>query len=108
MYTRATSLPTATASDLGTLRSLSPFLWAYRGRVLLALGFLILAKAANVGIPLILKDIVDSLDTNGRPELVLPLSLLIAYGLLRLAISLFNELRDSVFARVRHGAMRSV
>ena len=108
MYTRATSLPTATASDLGTLRSLSPFLWAYRGRVLLALGFLILAKAANVGIPLILKDIVDSLDTNGRPELVLPLSLLIAYGLLRLASSLFNELRDSVFARVRHGAMRSV
>jgi ABC-type transport system involved in Fe-S cluster assembly fused permease/ATPase subunit len=108
VHIRATSLPTAKASDLGTLRSLSPFLWAYRGRVLLALGFLILAKAANVGIPLILKDIVDSLDTNGRPELVLPLSLLIAYGLLRLASSLFNELRDSVFARVRHGAMRSV
>jgi ATP-binding cassette subfamily B protein len=76
--------------------------------VLLALGFLILAKVANVGVPLVLKDIVDALDINGHSELVLPLSFLLMYGLLRLASSLFNELRDAVFARVRHGAMRSV
>jgi len=61
-----------------------------------------------VGVPLVLKDIVDALDINGHEELLLPLSFLLMYGLLRLASSLFNELRDAVFARVRHGAMRSV
>ena len=108
MHTHPTSLPGTAGNDLKTLRALAPFLWAYRGRVLLALGFLILAKVANVGIPLVLKDIVDALDINGHSELLLPLSFLLIYGLLRLASSLFNELRDAVFARVRHGAMRSV
>lgn len=93
--------------DIKTLRSLLPFLWEYRGRVIFALGFLIFAKVANVGIPLVLKDIVDSLDPT-QAHLVLPLGLLLAYGFLRLASSLFNELRDSLFARVRHGAMRKV
>ena len=108
MHTHPTSLPGTAGNDLKTLRALAPFLWAYRGRVLLALGFLILAKVANVGIPLVLKDIVDALDINGHEELLLPLSFLLIYGLLKLASSLFNELRDAVFARVRHGAMRSV
>ena len=109
MHIPATSLPdTSSGDDIKTLRSLLPFLWNYRGRVLLALGFLILAKVANVGVPLVLKDIVDSLDGNTHSQLVLPLALLLTYGALRLASSLFNELRDSVFARVRHGAMRSV
>lgn len=108
MHIRATELPETRASDLRTLRALLPFLWQYRGRVILALLSLVLAKAANVGIPLILKDIVDSLDGNGQMQLTVPLALLAAYGLLRLSSSLFNELRDSVFARVRHGAMRSV
>jgi ATP-binding cassette subfamily B protein len=108
MYIPATSLPDTSRDDIKTLRALLPFLWNYRGRVLLALGFLILAKVANVGVPLVLKDIVDSLDSNTHSLLVLPLALLLAYGALRLASSLFNELRDSVFARVRHGAMRSV
>lgn len=108
MHTHPTSLPGTAGNDLKTLRALAPFLWAYRGRVLLALGFLILAKVANVGVPLVLKDIVDALDINGHSELLLPLSFLLIYGLLRLASSLFNELRDAVFARVRHGAMRSV
>ena len=101
-------MPGTAGNDLKTLRALAPFLWNYRGRVLLALGFLVLAKVANVGIPLLLKDIVDSLDVNASDLLVLPLSLLLMYGLLRLASSLFNELRDAVFARVRHGSMRSV
>ncbi|HHH44824.1 MAG TPA: ABC transporter ATP-binding protein/permease [Gammaproteobacteria bacterium] len=107
MHVRQTELPEKGATDLKTLKSLVPFLWAYRGRVLLALGFLILAKVANVGIPLLLKDIVDALDKDNG-VLVLPLALLLGYGALRLASSLFNELRDSIFARVRHGAMRKV
>jgi ATP-binding cassette subfamily B protein len=108
MHTHPTTLPGNAGNDLKTLQALAPFLWAYRGRVLLALGFLVLAKVANVGIPLVLKDIVDALDVNGHTELLLPLSFLLMYGLLRLTSSLFNELRDAVFARVRHGAMRSV
>jgi ABC-type transport system involved in Fe-S cluster assembly fused permease/ATPase subunit len=108
MHTRPTTLPGNTANDIGALRALTPFLWDYRGRVLLSLGFLVLAKVANVGVPLVLKDIVDSLDADTHGSLVLPLALLLSYGVLRLASSLFNELRDAVFARVRHGAMRSV
>jgi len=108
MHTRPTTLPENATTDLKTLRALVPFLWIYRGRVLLALLFLILAKVANVGVPLILKDIVDRLGTSAGNPLVLPLFLLVLYGILRLASSLFNELRDAVFARVRHGTTRSI
>jgi ATP-binding cassette, subfamily B, heavy metal transporter len=108
MHTRPTTLPGDTGADMKTLRSLVPFLWEYRGRVLFSLLFLILAKMANVGIPLVLKHIVDHLDVAGGKALVLPLLLLLLYGVLKLASSLFNELRDSLFARVRHGATRSV
>jgi len=107
MRVRQTELPEKGSTDIKTMKSLVPFLWEYRGRVFLALGFLILAKVANVGIPLLLKDIVDALDKDNA-VLVLPLALLLGYGALRLASSLFNELRDSMFARVRHGAMRKV
>ncbi len=108
MYVRHTELPDhQKGQDAKTLKSLVPFLWEYRGRVIASLAFLILAKVANVGIPLILKDIIDSLDAN-QASLVLPLGLLLGYGALRLASSLFNELRDSLFARVRHGSMRQV
>lgn len=89
------------------MKSLAPFLWEYRGRVALSVAALVLAKIANVGVPLVLKEIVDALDRDPS-LLVLPLALLLAYGALRLTSSLFNELRDSVFARVRHGAMRKV
>jgi ABC-type transport system involved in Fe-S cluster assembly fused permease/ATPase subunit len=108
IHSRPTTLPDTHGNDIKTLRALAPFLWTYRGRVLLALGFLVLAKIANVGIPLVLKHIVDNLDSGTHPTLVLPLSLLVMYGVLKLASSLFTELRDSIFARVRHGAMRSV
>jgi len=101
-------MPGSTGYDIRTLRALTPFLWSYRGRVLFALAFLVLAKVANVAVPLLLKDIVDNLDAGKHDVLVLPLALLLGYGALRLASSLFNELRDSVFARVRHGAMRQV
>ena len=108
MHTHPTTMPSSSAADIKTLRSLTPFLWHYRGRVLFALLFLVLAKVANVGIPLVLKDIVDSLETREGVLLVLPIAFLILYGALRLASSLFNELRDAVFARVRHGATRSI
>ncbi len=107
MHVRQTELPEKGSTDIKTLKSLVPFLWEYRGRVVFALGCLILAKVANVGIPLLLKGIVDALDKD-HGVLVLPLALLLGYGALRLASSLFNELRDSIFARVRHGAMRKV
>ncbi|RMG31389.1 MAG: ABC transporter ATP-binding protein/permease [Gammaproteobacteria bacterium] len=103
-----TEIPDTSAQDLRTLRALVPFLWAYRGRVAAALAFLVLAKAANVGVPLVLKHIVDALDASRNPHLVLPLALLAAYGLMRLGSSAFNELRDSIYARVRHGAMRRI
>ena len=108
MIRRPVSLPDSNGDDLKTLRSLAPFLWLYRGRVLLALACLVLAKVANVGIPLVLKDIVDNLDIKTDLLVALPLTLLLLYGALKLASSLFNELRDAVFAQVRHGAMRRV
>jgi len=107
MHVRHTELPQARGSDIKTLKSLAPFLWDYRGRVALAMASLVLSKVANVGIPLVLKDIVDALGKTGS-QLVLPMALLLGYGALRLASALFNELRDSIFARVRHGAMRQV
>lgn len=94
--------------DLHNLKSMLPFLWEYRGRALFALGCLVLAKLANVGIPLVLKEIVDGLEKSAHTVLVLPLFLLLGYGVLRLASSLFNELRDAIFARVRYRAMRNL
>ncbi|MDH3981078.1 MAG: ABC transporter ATP-binding protein/permease [Gammaproteobacteria bacterium] len=108
MHTHPTSMPGTAGNDIKTLRALAPFLWNYRGRVILALGFLVLAKIANVGVPLVLKEIIDHLDIGSDTLLVLPLGLLLIYGGLKLASTLFNELRDAVFARVRHGAMRQV
>jgi len=107
MHSHQTELPVSHGNDLKTLKSLAPFLWEYRGRVAIALASLILAKVANVGIPLVLKNIVDALDTQ-NVQLMLPLAFLLAYGALKLASSLFNELRDAIFSRVRHGAMRRV
>ncbi|MCU7815474.1 MAG: ABC transporter ATP-binding protein/permease [Candidatus Thiodiazotropha sp. (ex Rostrolucina anterorostrata)] len=94
--------------DYHNLRNMLPFLWEYRGRALFALGCLVLAKFANVGIPLVLKEIVDLLEKGDRTLLVLPLFLLLGYGVLRLSSSLFNELRDAIFARVRYRAMRNL
>ncbi|MEO5703195.1 MAG: ABC transporter ATP-binding protein/permease [Gammaproteobacteria bacterium] len=93
-------------SDWKTIRSLLPYLWEFRGRVLLAMALLVLAKVANVGVPLILKEIVDALDAGQQTVLMLPLILLLGYGSLRLASSLFGELRDAVFAKVTQRAIR--
>lgn len=108
MMPNRTERPDTNRRDWHNLKSVLPFLWEYRGRALFALACLIASKVANVGVPLFLKDIVDSL--QGKPEqvLVLPVILLLGYGALRLASALFNELRDTVFARVRYHAMRKM
>ncbi|MFQ5993737.1 MAG: ABCB family ABC transporter ATP-binding protein/permease [Acidiferrobacterales bacterium] len=89
------------------IRTLLPYLWEFRGRVLLAVFFLGLSKLASVAIPLVLKEIVDALD---RPQaiLILPLFLLLAYGGLRLVNALFGELRDVVFAKVMQRSIRRI
>ncbi|MDH5301715.1 MAG: ABC transporter ATP-binding protein/permease [Gammaproteobacteria bacterium] len=94
--------------DLGTIKSLLPYLWEFKTRVLLALLCLAVAKVATVWVPLILKDIVDSLDSTQQTLIVLPVSLLLAYGLLRFASALFGELRDVIFSKVTQRAIRRV
>jgi len=85
-----------------------PFVWAYKSRVLLALGCLVISKLAMVGIPVVLKYIVDILDTDAGQVATLPIVFLLAYGVLRFINSGFNELRDVIFARVRYHAMSSL
>ena len=100
-----------TRDDWGTLKTLFPYLWAYKGRVLLALSCLVLAKVANVGVPLVLKELIDGLTiTPDQPAslLVLPAGLLIVYGLLRLSTTVFTELREFFFAKVTQRAVRTV
>jgi len=93
--------------DWRVVRMLVPYLLEYRWRVMFALVFLVGAKLANVGVPLIMKEIVDRLDATNQ-VLVLPLALLVIYGALRLSTTLFAELRDVVFVRVTRRAIRRV
>ncbi|MDB5853386.1 MAG: transporter ATP-binding protein/permease [Herminiimonas sp.] len=100
-----------TRNDWVTLKTLLPYLWAYKLRVSFALAFLIGAKMANVGVPVVLKRLIDSLTiTPGDPKalMVLPLGILVAYGVLRLCTTLFTELREFVFARVTQRAVRTI
>lgn len=93
-----------TAGDGRTLKRLLPYLWTYKWRVLAALLLMVGAKVANVGVPVLLKHVVDALDIRpGNPQalLVVPLGLLLAYGGLRLVTSVFGELRELVFSRPR-------
>ncbi|UJP01387.1 MAG: ABC transporter ATP-binding protein/permease [Nitrosomonas sp.] len=99
--------PAATRNNLKTIATLLPYLWEFKVRVTLALSLLVLAKLANVSVPLVLKEIVDALD-QPRAELVLPVFLLIGYGVLRLCSTLFGELRDAIFAKVTQRAIRRV
>jgi ATP-binding cassette subfamily B protein len=103
----AATPPARARSDWRVIRSLLPYLWDFRWRVGVALTFLITAKVANIGVPLLLKEIVDSLDKS-KAVLVVPFALLAAYGLLRLSSTLFGELRDIVFVKVTQRAVRKV
>ena len=103
---RYTSAPEGGRQDIRNLKRIFPYIWEYRGRVLIALLSLVLSKVAIVGIPLVFKEIIDILDKIDKSAVVVPISLFLLYGVLRLSGSLFNEVRDAVFARVRYRAMR--
>ena len=98
-------------NDWATLRTLFPYLWVYKWRVMAAMAALIGAKLANVGVPLVLKKLIDALAVNpSSPHalLVLPLGALVAYGLLRLSTTVFTELREFLFSRVTQRAVRTI
>lgn len=98
-------------SDWATIQTLLPYLWVYKWRVLAALGCLIGAKVANVGIPVVMKHLIDALTispSNPKALMVLPLGVLVAYGALRLSTTVFTELREFLFARVTQRAVRTI
>src|SRR5450631_358388 len=89
--------------DWDTVRALLPYLWAYKGRVLFALVCLLSAKLANVAVPLVFKDVIDALTpglNTTQVALLVPIGLLAAYGVLRVSVAVFTELREIIFARV--------
>jgi ATP-binding cassette, subfamily B, heavy metal transporter len=110
---RLAAQPGETRNDWQTLAMLLPYLWAYRGRVLFAIACLIGAKVAVVGVPVLLKHIVDAFTQApdfGKVGAVLgvPLLLIVGYGLLRLSTSIFTELREFFFARVTQASVRTL
>ena len=108
--------PAPPSNSLRTFATLLPFLWPQgrsdlKARVLLALLSLILAKAANVMVPLVLGDAVDqlgNLDNEAHLWLGIPLAVILAYGIFRLSSLALNELRDALFARVAQHAVRAL
>jgi ABC-type transport system involved in Fe-S cluster assembly fused permease/ATPase subunit len=104
--------PAVNRSDWATLRRLFPYLWEYKWRVMAALAFMMAAKTANVSVPLLLKQLIDTMNPKGGIDasalLVVPVALLFAYGLLRLSTTLFAELRELIFAKATEGASRTI
>ncbi len=97
-------------SDWQVIKSLIPYIRPFKVRVIVTLLCLIFAKVANLGVPIVLKQIVDalSISTTEKALLVVPISLIIAYGLLRLSASFFGELRELIFAKVTESAVRKI
>jgi ATP-binding cassette subfamily B protein len=98
-------------NDWATLATLFPYLWVYKWRMIAALACLVGAKLANVGVPLVLKRLVDQMTISPdhpRALLVLPVGALFAYGALRFSTTLFTELREFLFARVTQRAVRTI
>jgi ATP-binding cassette subfamily B protein len=101
-------------SDWATLGKLFPYLWHYKWRVLAALAFMVCAKLANVGVPVLLKELVDGMggatgmSTAVAAAVIVPAALLLAYGALRFMTSLFTELRELIFAKATEGAARKL
>ena len=98
--------------DWGVIKQVIPYLFEYKRRVVLALLCLVAAKVASIGMPFVLKHIVDDLDEQlANPTIValsVPFALLIAYGFIRLANSVLGEIRDTLFGRVTERAMRRI
>jgi len=96
-------------SDWQVIKNLMPYIWRFKFRVIITLLCLVAAKVANLGVPIVLKKIVDTLSITAPHALVVvPVSLILAYGLLRLSDSLFGELRELIFAKVTESAVRKV
>ncbi len=106
-HSRFRTLPQPGHADVRSVSRLFPYLWEFRGRVLLALALLVGAKLAAVMVPLVLKEIIDTLNKS-HADLVLPLALIVGYGLLRFASTTFSDMRDVVFGKVTQRAMRRV
>jgi ABC-type transport system involved in Fe-S cluster assembly fused permease/ATPase subunit len=108
----ARSFPPAPGAPQGewqTLRTLIPYLMAYRWRVIMALACLVLAKVANVAVPVVLKEIVDAVAVDpARAVAAVPAGMILAYGVMRVMSTLFTELREVVFARVTQQAVRRI
>ena len=103
--------PGAARGDWRTIKSLLPYLMAYRWRVALALSFLIAAKVANLGVPMVMKRLIDSMNvspSDPRALLAVPVGVILGYGLLRLSTSLFSELREILFAKVTESSVRTL
>ena len=103
--------PGARSGDWHTLSRLFPYLWQYKWRVGFALLFMVGAKLANVSVPLLLKQLIDTMNLqpgDARAVLVVPVGLLLTYGALRLSTSAFTELRELVFAKATQGAARAI
>ena len=96
------------SGDWTAIKSLIPYFMEFRGRVFLALLFLLLAKLANVMIPFAMKHIVDALDSSQSQIIAVPIVFLAMYGLLRLGTILFGEIRDTIFGRVTERAMHRI
>jgi ATP-binding cassette subfamily B protein len=97
--------------DSETLKRLFPYLWQYKWRVVAALSFMVGAKLANVSVPLLLKELIDAMSfkpNDPMAVIVVPVSLLLVYGVLRLSVSAFTELRELVFAKATQGAARQI
>ncbi|MES2247501.1 MAG: ABC transporter ATP-binding protein/permease [Pseudomonadota bacterium] len=101
----------ADRSDWATLRRLFPYLWQYKWRVMAALAFMVGAKVANVGVPVLLKNLIDTMTPKpdmAQALLIVPIGLLLAYGLLRFSTALFGELRELIFAKATEGTARQI
>jgi len=98
------------SSDWKVIANLLPYLWTFKGRVILALSCLIAAKVANLGVPILLKKMIDAMDVPSEAQalVVVPMALIVAYGLLRLSASLFTEMRELIFSRVTESAVRTL
>ena len=96
--------------DWQVVKNLLPYLSAYKARIIFTIICLVAAKAANLGVPILLKHIVDAMSIQTIPKalLAVPVSLIVAYGLLRLSASLFSELRELIFSKVTEHAVRQV
>ncbi len=104
------TIPKHKLQDWKVIKHLLPYLTAYKARIIFTLLCLVMAKAANLGVPIMLKKIIDamSITTPSQVLLVVPISLIVAYGLLRLSASLLAEMRELIFSKVTEQTVRQV